>query len=405
MSSADSPQNPRNCGLKVFWDDRLISYDFGPTHPMNPVRVELTMELAREFALLDSGNVDVEEFAPAPEELLRLVHEEAYIAAVKSAGETGLPEIKYGLGTPDNPVFLGMHEATSLVVGASVAGAEAVWTGQSEHAANISGGLHHALAGAASGFCVYNDPAIAIAWLLRNGAERIAYVDVDVHHGDGVQAAFYDDPRVMTISLHETPRTLFPGTGFPNETGAPGAEGTAVNVALPPGTGDALWLRAFDAIVPPLLREFRPQILVTQHGADAHSLDPLAHLSLSVDGQRTAYEQLHRLAHETAGGRWLATGGGGYELVQVVPRAWTHLLAEAAGRPIDPGAATPEPWRDFVRRRTQEIAPRRMTDGTEVVEVHRWGGGFDPANPIDQAVLATRRAVFPEHGLDPLTDE
>src|SRR5690606_26950267 len=167
---------------------------------------------------------------------------------------------RHGLGTSDNPVFIGMHDASALVAGATVAAAEAVWTGRSEHALNISGGLHHALAGSASGFCVYNDPAVAIAWLLENGAERVAYVDIDVHHGDGVQAAFYDDPRVLTISIHETPRTLFPGTGFPNETGA---EGTSVNVALPPGTGDRPWLRAFDAIVPPLLRRFRPQVLVT----------------------------------------------------------------------------------------------------------------------------------------------
>ncbi|MEW2356329.1 acetoin utilization protein AcuC [Spirillospora sp. NPDC029432] len=388
----------------MLWDDRLISYDFGPGHPMNPVRVELTMALAREYGLLERPNVRVEKFEAAGDGLLGLVHGEAYIAAVKHAGATGLPEQRYGLGNTDNPVFLGMHDASALVAGASVAGARAVWTGEAEHAANISGGLHHALRDAASGFCVYNDPAVAIAWLLENGAERVAYVDIDVHHGDGVQAAFYDDPRVLTVSLHETPRTLFPGTGFPNETGGPGAEGTAVNVALPPGTGDAAWLRAFDAVVPRVLEAFRPQVLVSQHGCDAHALDPLAHLILTLDGQRTAYSWLHRLAHRHAGGKWLVTGGGGYELVQVVPRAWTHLLAEAAGAPIDPETPCPEEWREFVRRRTEEIAPRRMTDGRSVVEVMTWESGFDPDNPVDQAVLATRRAVFPEHGLDPMMD-
>ncbi|MEV5826090.1 acetoin utilization protein AcuC [Spirillospora sp. NPDC052242] len=401
-SAPPSPDAPGPCGLEILWDERLTSYDFGPGHPMNPVRVELTMRLARELGVLDRPNVRVVAPKPADDAVLRLVHEESYIASVRHSGATGLPEPRHGLGTDDNPVFLGMHDASALVTGASVAAAEAVWNGTAEHAANIAGGLHHALRGAASGFCVYNDPAVAIAWLLEQGAERVAYVDVDVHHGDGVQIAFADDPRVLTISLHETPRTLFPGTGFPNETGA---AGTAVNVALPPGTGDALWLRAFDAVVPPLLRRFRPQVLVTQHGADAHTLDPLAHLTLSVDGQRTAAAALHRLAHETAGGRWIATGGGGYELVQVVPRTWTHLLAEAAGGPIPPETATPDDWREFVRLRTEEIAPRRMTDGTDVVEVHRWGNGYDPANPVDQAILATRRAVFPEHGLDPMTDE
>jgi acetoin utilization protein AcuC len=295
-----------------------------------------------------------------------------------------------------------MHEASARIAGASVAAADAVRSGRALHAVNVAGGLHHAQRARASGFCVYNDAAVALRALLDDGVRRIAYVDVDAHHGDGVQNAFYDDPRVLTISLHQSGTTLFPGTGFPTETGA---DGTAVNVSLPPGTNDASWLRAFDAVVPQLLRRFRPQVLVTQQGADSHALDPLAHLILSVDGQRTAYAALHRLAHETAGGRWVLTGGGGYELVQVVPRAWTHLLAEASGDPVPPGTETPEAWREFVQRRTGEIAPRRMTDGTDVVEVHRWGNGYDPANPVDQAILATRREVFPEHGLDPMTDE
>jgi len=173
---------------------------------------------------------------------------------------------------------------------------------------SIAGGLHHAMRGSASGFCVYNDPAIAIAWLLGQGAERVAYVDLDVHHGDGVQAAFYDDPRVLTISLHENPAALWPGTGLPSETGGPGAPGSAVNLALPAGTGDAGWLRAFHAVVPPLLREFRPAILVSQHGCDTHWLDPLAGLRLSIDAQRAAGAAIHELAHQVAGGRWLLTG-------------------------------------------------------------------------------------------------
>ncbi|WP_289848651.1 acetoin utilization protein AcuC [Actinoallomurus spadix] len=361
---------------------------------MNPVRVELTMALARELGVFDAPNVSVEGFEPAGDELLTLVHDPAYIDAVRAERL----DVARGLGLADNPVFPGMHDASALVAGASVAAARAVWTGEAEHAANIAGGLHHAMHGAASGFCVYNDPAIAIAWLLAQGAERVAYVDVDVHHGDGVQAAFYDDPRVLTISLHETPRTLFPGTGLPKETGA---RGTSVNVALPPGCGDRHWLRAFDAVVPPLLRQFRPQVLVTQQGCDSHELDPLAHLTLTVDGQRAAYEALHRLAHETAGGRWVLTGGGGYELVHVVPRAWTHLLAEAAGRPIPPGTPTPETWRELVRGRTGRRAPERMTDGADT-EVRTWSSGYDPADPVDRAVQATRQAVFPEHGLDPM---
>ena len=382
--------------LHVAWDDRLTSYDFGPSHPLAPVRVELTMALARAFGLLDADNVTVAAPEPASQEQLELVHDPAYIDAVRR----GAPDPSFGLGTPDNPVFAGMHEASALVAGATLAAAAAMWTGRAQHAVNVAGGLHHAMRRLASGFCVYNDPAIAISWLLAQGAQRIAYVDIDVHHGDGVEAAFYNDPRVLTISLHESPMTLFPGTGRPGDAGGRGAEGMAVNVALPAGTGDAGWLRAFDAVVPPLLRAFRPEILVSQHGCDSHRLDPLAHLELTVDGQRRAHEQLHALAHETAGGRWLLTGGGGYELVQVVPRTWTHLLAEAAGRPVDPGAPTPHQWREFTLKRTGQAAPERMTDGASA-DFTAFASGYDPADPVDRSIMATRSAVFPAHGLFP----
>jgi len=388
--------------LRVLWDEKLTSYDFGPGHPMAPVRVELTMALARELGVLDRPNVTVTGFDPAEDPLLELVHDPDYIQAVKNIDMYPMANPRYGLGSEDNPVFLGMHDASRLVVGASVAAAEAVWTGAAEHAANISGGLHHAMRAAASGFCIYNDPAIAISWLLGQGARRIAYVDVDVHHGDGVQAAFYDDPRVLTISLHESPRTLFPGTGLPTDSGGGDAEGTAVNVALPAGTGDAGWLRAFHAVVPEAVAAFEPEILVTQHGCDSHTLDPLAHLTLTVDGQRAAYAALHDLAHRAAGGRWVLTGGGGYELVQVVPRAWTHLLAEASGTPVDGTTLTPDEWRHFVWARTDEVAPLRMTDGAPA-EYRPWERGYDPGDPVDRAVMATRKAVFPALGIDPET--
>ncbi len=386
--------------LQVVWDEALTGYDFGPGHPLAPVRVALTMALARELGVLDAPGVSMSVPEPAGDDLLGLIHDDAYIAAVRHAGAVLAPDPAWGLGTPDNPVFAGMHEASALVAGATVAAARAVWTGAAGHAANVAGGLHHAMRAAASGFCVYNDPAIAIRWLLGQGAERIAYVDVDVHHGDGVEAAFWDDPRVLTISLHEHPMTLFPGTGVPDDNGGPGAEGMAVNVALPAGTGDAGWLRAFDAVVPPLLRAFRPQVLVTQHGCDSHRLDPLAHLELSIDAQRTAQARLHHLAHETAGGHWVLTGGGGYELVHVVPRTWTHLLAEAAGRPLDPAAATPGSWRDFVRARTGARPPETMTEGA-AASFSPFSSGYDPGDRVDRAIMATRNADFPLHGLLP----
>jgi acetoin utilization protein AcuC len=343
--------------------------------------------------VLARDGVTVAAPAPATDQQLQLVHDASYIEAVRA----GLADLAFGLGTPDDPVFPGMHEASALVAGATLAAAEAMWEGRAEHGINVAGGLHHAMAGHASGFCVYNDPAIAIQWLLAQGAERVAYVDVDVHHGDGVQAAFYSDPRVLTISLHEHPMTLFPGTGLPRDTGA---DGSAVNVALPAGTGDAGWLRAFDAVVPPLVRAFRPYVLVTQHGCDTHRLDPLAHLELSIDAQRTAAAWLHQLAHEAAGGRWLATGGGGYELIQVVPRTWAHLLAEASGGPLDPAAATPAGWRKFVRERTGAIAPETMTDGAPATFAS-FSSGYDPGDVVDRSIMATRNAVFPSHGLLP----
>ena len=384
--------------LTLVWDEALTKYDFGPGHPLAPVRVELTIALAREFGVLDRPEVSL--LTPASAQLaeLELVHDADYIDAVRQAGLDGRANGRYGLGTPDNPVFAGMHEASALVAGATLAAARAVWRGDTGHAANIAGGLHHAMRRSASGFCVYNDPAIAIRWMLAEGAERIAYVDLDVHHGDGVQAAFYDDPRVLTISLHEHPATLFPGTGLASEIGSGDGRGYAVNVALPAGTGDPGWLRALDAVVPPLLRAFAPEVLVSQHGCDSHWLDPLANLQLSIDGQRRAQLLMHDLAHEITGGKWLLTGGGGYELVQVVPRSWTHLLAVAAGEPIDPGLPVPDTWRALALERTGENAPTRMTDGApaEFVPVT---AGMDPADRVDAAIMNTCRAVFARHGL------
>jgi acetoin utilization protein AcuC len=386
----------------VLWDDAMLRYDLGPTHPMRPVRLELTAALSRELGLLDRANVRVAAPTPADDETLELVHDPDYVAAVRRAPHDVMARLgmRYGIGTPDTPVFADMHEATALAVGASVEGATAVWDGTVQHAVNVAGGLHHAMAASASGFCVYNDAAIAIARLLALGARRVAYVDVDVHHGDGVQAAFYADPRVLTISLHQSGATLFPGTGFPRETGEGDGHGAAVNVALPPGTGDDEWLRAFHAVVPGLLRTFRPEVLVTQHGCDTHAEDPLADLRLSVDGQRAAAVALHDLAHELAGGRWLALGGGGYALCRVVPRTWTHLVAVAAGADLDPATATPERWRDLARRRTGEAPPDVMTDGAQP-RWTPWHPG-DAADAVDRAILATRTAVYPLHGLDPL---
>ncbi|WP_435969469.1 acetoin utilization protein AcuC [Streptomyces sp. Qhu_M48] len=383
----------------LMWDEAVTQYDFGSEHPMDPVRLALTMSLVRAYGL--DRAVDVVAAKPAGDSTLRLVHREDYVAAVRAASaDPRRADQAYGLGTVDDPAFAGMHEVSALIAGQSVGAAEAVWRGEATHAVNFAGGLHHAMPGAASGFCIYNDASLAIARLLELGAERVAYVDVDVHHGDGVQAAFWEDPRVLTVSLHEHPRTLFPQTGWPEETGAAGpGEGGAVNVALPAGTGDAGWLRAFHAVVPELIADFRPQVLVTQHGADTHFEDPLAHLAVSLDAQRAVQEACHELAHAYADGRWLALGGGGYAVVDVVPRSWTHLVGIAAHAPVDPESVIPSSWRDEAYARTRQPGPQRMTDGRWPVGFRAWSEGYDPADRLDQAVLATRKAAFPLRGL------
>jgi acetoin utilization protein AcuC len=384
----------------VVFDPTLTEYDFGPSHPMSPVRVDLTMRLATDLGVLDRLRT-----VPAPmadDDLIATVHTPALIEAVMRAGADPVGfEPAYGLGSEDNPVFHDMHRAASHVVGATTEACRQVWSGESLHSTNITGGLHHAMPDRASGFCIYNDVAIGITWLLANGAKKVAYVDVDVHHGDGVEKIFYDDPRVLTISLHETGQTLFPGTGFPEDAGGPDAAGSAVNVALPPGTADAGWLRAFHAVVPPLLREFGPDILVTQHGCDSHRDDPLADLMLSVDGQRASYLALHELAHEVCDGLWVSTGGGGYALVDVVPRAWSHLLAVVGGHPLAPTTATPDSWRAHVAERMGRRAPLRLTDGREPA-YRDWSEGYDPGTWLDRSINATREEIFPHHGLDPL---
>jgi acetoin utilization protein AcuC len=382
----------------VVFDKTLVEYDFGPGHPMSPLRVDLTMRLAEELGVLD--HLKVVEAPVADDDLIATVHERSLIEAVTRCGTEGGDDPDHGLGTDDDPVFRDMHKAAAHVVGATVEAFRQVASGDSLHSASIVGGLHHAMADRSSGFCIYNDIAVGIQSLLDQGHERIAYVDVDVHHGDGVERIFYDDPRVLTISLHETGQMLFPGTGFPGDSGGPGAEGTAVNVALPPGTADAGWLRAFHAVVPPVLRAWEPEILVTQHGCDSHMEDPLAHLMLSVDGQRAAYLALHELAHEVTDGRWVVTGGGGYALVDVVPRAWTHLLAIVGGHPIPPETPTPSGWRAHVTELLDRTPPFRMTDG-RTPAYRDWADGYDPETWLDRAIMATRTEVFPLHGLDP----
>ena len=389
---------------RVIWNDDFTRYDFGPTHPMAPVRLALTARLCTDLGLFDDAGVEVVGAEVASDDLIATVHDRDYIQAVHDASLDPSSALgSRGLGTEDDPAFVGVHEASARILQGTVDLAVAVWAGEVHHGVNFCGGMHHAMPDRASGFCVYNDIAAGIRAMLDLGVERVAYVDVDVHHGDGVQAIFWDDPRVLTISVHESGRALFPGTGDGADVGAPAALGSAVNVALPPGTSDAAWLRAIHSVVPQVVRAFAPQVLVTQHGCDSHFLDPLAHLAVSVDAQRVVQQTMHELAHEVCEGRWLATGGGGYEIIDVVPRSWAHLVAVAAHRPVPTSTPVPPAWLDHVRATFGREAVPTMGDGRETWW-RSWEMGYDPDDATDRAIMATRKAVFPLHGLDPWFD-
>lgn len=388
----------------LVWDEDLAEYDFGPGHPLAPVRVQLAMRLIRTFGLDDALTM-LGPIGPVDDELIARAHDREYIAAVKAAGgDPPVGDAARGLGTSDDPLFANMHRASARVCGATLAAAQSVWNGDTSHGINIAGGLHHAMRDRAAGFCIYNDIAVSIAWLLDAGAQRVAYVDLDVHHGDGVQSIFWDDPRVLTISIHESPASLFPGTGFPSEIGGPNARGSAVNIALPAGTGDQGWLRALHGVVPELLEAFDPDVIVSQNGVDSHAEDPLAHLALSVDGQRMGFAAVHSWAHAYAGGRLVSTGGGGYEWVDVVPRAWTHLVAEVSGQRIEPETDVPDGYRIYVQEAMGRSGPGRMTDG-QTPWPRPLVQGWNPSEPIDAAIAETRQAVFGLHGLDPDPDD
>lgn len=382
----------------------MLAYDFGGQHPMNPERLHLTARLAQDCGLLDLDGVTVAPPEVATDDELASVHDTAYIAAVRDAsGNPDRPDAAFGLGTEDNPVFAGMHEASARLAGGSLGAADSVMDGSAVRAVNFGGGMHHASRARASGFCIYNDAAASIQRLLDRGAERVLYIDVDAHHGDGTESIFWDDRRVMTISLHETGMSLFPGTGFAAETGGPGAEGYAVNVALPTTAGDAALLRAFHAVVPQLAAAFAPDVIVSQHGCDSHREDPLTNLRVSVDAQHALMVGVRDLADALCDGRWISTGGGGYALASVVPRSWALLVAVAANSAIGPATPVPAAWRDYVLERHGLDTPRLMGDGADTWW-RSWDIGYDPSDDLDRTVMATRKSVFPLHGLDPWFD-
>ena len=325
--------------MLLVFGPRSTDYDFGPDHPLTPRRFGPGIDLLRAVGA-EPGLVP----EPATDAELLWCHTPRYLDFVKrfSYDPFGFPAVGIGEGG-DCPPFAGMHEASAAVAGGSIRAVEAILRGDDEHAQHPGGGLHHAMPERASGFCIYDDPALAIARARRDGL-RVLYVDLDVHHGDGVQAMHWDDPAVLTFSIHETGRVLFPGTGEVDEVGESVAAGTSVNVPLPPGTGEGAWLDAVTLLVPELAATFGPDLIVSQHGADSHAWDPLAHLNVTTTAHGAAARLVDTVAHLHGGGRWLATGGGGYDAYRVVPRTWALTWLAGAHREVP--ETTPAAWRD-----------------------------------------------------------
>jgi acetoin utilization protein AcuC len=351
------PTTQGNPPLLVY-GPRSATYDFGPAHPLTPRRFGTGISLLETLGAVP--NLAPE---PATDAELEWIHEPAYLDVVKAFSREPLGSHRAGIGPGDTPAFAGMHEASAAVAGGSLRAMEAILRGDAIHAFHPGGGLHHAMPARASGFCVYDDPALAIARARRDGL-RVMYIDLDVHHGDGVQAIHWADPGVLTVSIHESGFSLFPGTGFADEIGGPGAEGTKVNIALDPGTGEVGWVEALELALPQLAAAFRPEIIVSQHGADAHAFDPLAHLLVTTTAMGRMARLVDGLAHQHAAGRWLATGGGGYDVYRVVPRVWAHVwLAQAHMTPL--GALAPawrERWAAEAERYGQSPIPATLDD-------------------------------------------
>ncbi|MCC6178597.1 MAG: acetoin utilization protein AcuC [Chloroflexi bacterium] len=349
------------------YSPEYVAYKLSDEHPLNPIRLELTETLIGACGLLDVPSVFRAAPRPASDDELLLAHDREYIERVRELGRTGgyaNPLVDFGLGSADNPVFCGMHEASALVTGGSLVAAELVMGGQATHAFNIGGGLHHANRHLASGFCVYNDCAVAIAWLRKQGA-RVLYVDTDAHHGDGVQWIFYEDPNVLTISFHESGRYLFPGTGGVSERGTGAGFGSAVNVPLQPYTDHASFVECYDMVVPDLARAFRPDVIVTQNGCDGHAIDPLTHLHYLTRTFEHVARRSHALAHDLCEGRLIALGGGGYGLWTVVPRAWASVWAALSGQPLPENV--PTVWCERWQVESPLRLPMAMHDSLDAV--------------------------------------
>jgi acetoin utilization protein AcuC len=363
----------------VVYGPANLSYDFGPGHPFTPRRFGPGIDLLRELGADDGAFLAP---TPATDADLATVHTRRFLASIERLSD--YPEMAHeeGVTDSDTPPFYGMHDAGAAVVGGTLAAMDEILASRRLHAFHPGGGLHHAFPARASGFCVFNDVAIAIR-RARDAGHRVLYVDLDVHHGDGVEGIFWDDPLVQTVSIHESGLTLFPGSGWVEDRGGEGAEGSAVNIPLVQGTSDASWLAVLESVVPAVAAAFRPTLLVTLNGSDAHAFDPLANLELSTVAFARAARLLDEIAHQYAGGRWLATGGGGYDVYRAVPRNWGLIWLAQAHREVP--AETPAAWRE---RWAPEAARHRAAPMPELM--------LDPAGtarPEADSVAAANRAT------------
>ncbi|RDW21534.1 acetoin utilization protein AcuC [Oceanobacillus chungangensis] len=346
-----------------------LQYQFSQDHPFNQQRVLMTKELLESTAMLKDQDIVSPRFAT--DEELRLFHNHSYIEAVKNAGKGKLNKdegLLYGLGTEDTPIFQNMHEAASLLVGGSLTAVDAVLNGESDHALNLGGGLHHGFKRKASGFCIYNDAAIAIKYIRENYQLKVLYVDTDAHHGDGVQSAFYDDPDVCTFSIHETGRYLFPGTGEVNERGIKEGHGYSFNLPIDAFTQDDSFIEVYESAFKNIAAFFKPDVILTQNGADAHCYDPLTHLC----GTMEIYERIPVLAKELAqtycDGKWIALGGGGYDIWRVVPRAWAQIWNVMKADQIATGDL-PKEWLEKWQPKSPLPLPTHWHDSSEAYPV------------------------------------
>jgi acetoin utilization protein AcuC len=369
------------------YSPRYLEFDYGPGHPLRNERLALTYDLISSCGLLALPSTRCLEPEPATDDELLIFLRPDYLKILKAvdAGQTPAAALHYGLGTPDNPILPGIFRWSALVAGASLLAMRLVESGEVSRAFNIAGGLHHAGPGKASGFCYINDAALLIADLCRRG-HRVAYVDIDVHHGDGVQRAFYDTDQVLTLSIHETGSTLFPGTGFVNELGEGKGEGYSVNVPLPPSADDEIFLWGFNEVIPPLVKAFQPDILVTQLGIDSHQTDPLSHVGISL----TAFVEMVRRLKELCG-RWVALGGGGYDL-RNVPRAWAAAWAIMNDR--EPPALLPESF--LVRHKEVGFTDAAFMDVPAVTTGSTKARAWEA---VREEVGRLKRLVFPRHGM------